>query len=66
MVNDVRVRDLEINKLRKIDEVIFLSDKAKNVAIAKATARLFNEVWGKKNKFNCVGYYLLKPLNKKA
>jgi hypothetical protein len=41
---DKMFRDLEINKLRKIDEVIFLSDKAKNVAIAKATVRLFNEV----------------------
>jgi hypothetical protein len=34
------LRDLEINKLRKIGEVIFSSDKAKNVAIAKATASL--------------------------
>lgn len=62
------LRDVEINNLRKMDELIFLSDKAKNdddaisalgeqQACLPAKAGLFNEVWWKKNKFNDVAFF---------
>ncbi|MCF6332388.1 MAG: hypothetical protein L3J11_03810 [Draconibacterium sp.] len=44
-----------------IDEVILCDNKAKNVAIAIATARLFNEVSVQKNKLKRLGYFIAIP-----
>ncbi|MCF6333934.1 MAG: hypothetical protein L3J11_11685, partial [Draconibacterium sp.] len=45
-----------------IDEVILCDNKAKNVAIAIVTARLFNEVSVQKNELKRSGYFITSPL----
>ena len=44
-----------------IDEVILCGNKAKNVGIAIATARLFNEISIQKNKSKLLGYSFTTP-----
>ncbi len=44
-----------------IDEVILCDNKAKNVVIAIATARLFNEVSVQKNELKRLGYFITIP-----
>ncbi len=44
-----------------IDEVILCDNEAKNVAIAIATARLFNEVSVQKNELKRLGYFITNP-----
>ncbi|MCF6332196.1 MAG: hypothetical protein L3J11_02845 [Draconibacterium sp.] len=44
-----------------IDEVILCDNKAKNVAIAIVTARLFNEVSVQKNELKRSGYFITIP-----
>ncbi len=44
-----------------IDKVILCDNKAKNVAIAIVTARLFNEVSVQKNKLKRSGYFITIP-----
>ncbi len=41
-----------------INEVILCDNKAKNVAIALVTARLFNKVSVQKNELKRLGYYI--------
>ena len=43
------------------DEVILCANKAKNVAIAMATTRLFNEVSVQKNQSERLGYFITIP-----
>ena len=43
------------------DEVILCTNKAKNVAIAIATTRLFNEVSVQKNQSERLGYFITIP-----
>ncbi|MCF6332378.1 MAG: hypothetical protein L3J11_03760 [Draconibacterium sp.] len=42
-----------------IDEVILCDNKAKNVAIAIVTARLFNEVSVQKYELKRLGYFII-------
>ncbi|MCF6332962.1 MAG: hypothetical protein L3J11_06730 [Draconibacterium sp.] len=44
-----------------IDEVILCDNKAKNVAIAIVTARLFNEFSVQKNELKRSGYFITIP-----
>ena len=44
-----------------IDEIILCDNKAKNVGIAIATARLFNEVSVQKNESKRLGYFFTIP-----
>ena len=46
------------------DEGILCTNKAKNVAIAIATTRLFNEVSVQKNQSERLGYFITIPKNK--
>ncbi|MCF6334082.1 MAG: hypothetical protein L3J11_12435, partial [Draconibacterium sp.] len=50
------------NNMTGIDEVILCDNKAKNVAIAIVTARLFNEVSVQKNELKRLGYFITIPL----
>ena len=44
-----------------IDEVILCVNKVKNIAIAIATTRLFNEVSVQKNLSERLGYFITIP-----
>jgi len=44
-----------------IDEIILCDNKAKNVGIAIATARLFNEVSVQKNESKRLSYFFTIP-----
>ena len=43
-------KERDENRFRKAGAVIFVSIEAKNVGVALATARLFNEIRSEKNK----------------
>ena len=49
------------NNMTGIDEVILCYNKAKNVGIAIATVRLFNEVSVQKNESKRLGYFFTNP-----
>ncbi len=62
-----------MNKWDRIDEVILCNNKftllrsitgAKNIDIAKAKARLFNEVSVQKNKTKYISYLFTNPILK--
>ncbi len=48
--------------MTEIDEVILCDNKTKNVAIAIATVRLFNEVSVQKNELKRLGYFVTIPI----
>ncbi len=55
------VKALLRNRLTKADDVILCGNKAKNVDIAVAMARLFNVVSVQKNKSERSGYFVTTP-----
>ncbi|MGK0363340.1 MAG: hypothetical protein ACI85O_000385 [Saprospiraceae bacterium] len=49
-VLDLVFKECDRNRFRKVDAVSLVPNEAKNVGIAYATARLFNEIRSENNK----------------
>jgi len=49
------------NKVYRIDDLILCNNEAKNIAIALAKTRLFNEISMQKNESKYKGYLVTNP-----
>lgn len=50
-----------LNKVYRVGDLNLWNNKAKNIAIAVAKTRLFNEIRAQRNETKCKGYLVTNP-----